>query len=76
MSDNNVKLPRMRTIDEIAATFGLARHFVRQAVVSGKVVHVKAGKKYLINTEKFAEWLNKGEQPILLPESKKIRQLH
>jgi len=58
----NNQIIKMMTIDETAAEFGLARHFVRQAVLGSKVVHVKAGKKYLINREKFAEWLNNGEQ--------------
>lgn len=78
MTDNSIRLPQMRTIDEIATTFGLARHFVRQAVVSGKVVHVKAGKKYLINSERFAEWLNNGEQLQAQPpqsEHGKIRKI-
>ena len=61
MANQSVTLPQMRTIAQIASSFGLAKHFVRQSVVSGKVVHVKAGKKYLINAEKFAEWLNNGE---------------
>ena len=78
MNESIVKLPQMRTIDEIAAEFGLAKHFVRQAVLSAKVVHVRAGKKYLINRERFAEWLNNGEQPTQPPEicNGKIRRLH
>ena len=62
MTQESKSPPKMRTINEIAGEYGLARHFVRQVVVSGKVVHVKAGNKYLINSEKFAEWLNTGEQ--------------
>ena len=31
MAENSITLPQMRTIAEIASSFGLARHFVRQA---------------------------------------------
>jgi len=60
--DNVKNPPRMQTINEVAREFGLARHFVREKVLRGEVVYVCAGKKYLINAEKFAEWLNQGEQ--------------
>jgi len=55
-------MPTMLTIEETSRRFSLPKHFVRQAVLSNKVVHVKAGKKYLINAEKFIEWLNTGEK--------------
>ena len=58
-------VPVMKTIEETALYFGLPKYFCRRAVLEGKVVYVRTGKKYLINTEKFAEWLNTGEQ---LPE--------
>ena len=51
----------MLTIKETAAYFKLSYFFVRRAVVNNKVVHVMTGKKYLVNAEKFAEWLNQGE---------------
>ena len=54
----NVNIPHMRTIKETARQFGLAEHFVRQLVKSGKIVAVKAGCKYLINCDKLAEYLN------------------
>jgi len=71
-------MPQMRTIDEIATMFELPRHFVRCAVLDGRVVHVKAGRKYLINVERFTEWLNTGEtanytEPVQLG---KVRRIH
>ena len=56
------ELPRMKTIGEIAEVFGIAKHFVRQTVLNEHVPHVKAGKKYLVNVERFAEYLNTGEK--------------
>lgn len=57
-----LKIPRMLKIDEVAAEFGLTRHFVRQLCLNDKIVYVKAGRKYLINAEKLAEYLNTGDK--------------
>lgn len=56
MTGNNI--PHMETIKATAKMFGLAEHFVRQLVISGKIVAVKAGCKYLVNVDKLAEYLN------------------
>ena len=69
-----MKLPKMLTIKETATVFGLPFNFVRRAVLDNRIVYVKAGKKYLINAEKFAEWLNAGEQPAE-PEPNSIRRI-
>lgn len=52
------KIPHMETIRATAKLFGLPEHFVRQKVLDGEVVAVKAGNKYLVNVDKFAEYLN------------------
>jgi hypothetical protein len=51
----------MLTINETADKAGLARHFVRQLVLNNSIVHVKAGCKFLINWERFVDYLNSGE---------------
>lgn len=50
--------PRMETIKTTAAIFGLPVHFVRQKVAAGEVVAVRAGRKFLVNVERFGEYLN------------------
>ena len=62
MTNQKLKLPQMETINETAKLFNVSPYFVRQTVLTGKVPHVKAGKKYLISVEKFSEYLNAGEQ--------------
>ncbi len=57
-----LKIPRMVGIDEAAAMFGLTRYFVRQLCLQRKIVFVKAGKKYLINAERLADYLNRGDE--------------
>lgn len=51
-------IPHMETIKKTAQLFGLAEHFVRQLVLSGEIVAVKAGCKYLVNVDRLAEYLN------------------
>jgi len=56
-----LNVPRMTTINEAAVITGLAKHYVRQLALQGKIKHVRAGKKILINVEKLIEYLNNGD---------------
>ena len=55
---NDITIPTMRTIRETAELFNLPVYFVRSKVNSGEVVAVRAGKKFLVNIEMFARFLN------------------
>ena len=68
---NDIHIPIMRTIAETAEIFHLPVHFVRQKVNAGEVVVVRAGKKFLVNIEKFAEFLNGDLSPMPLRLSEK-----
>lgn len=71
-----MELAKMRTINQIAEIFGLPKHFVRKSLPH--VVHVKSGRKFLINEQKFNDWLNTGvqcKQAESLGNSK-IRKIH
>lgn len=61
-----LKVPRMETIKTTAALFNLPVHFVRQKVTSGEIVAVRAGRRFLVNVDKLAEYLNNSK---LTPES-------
>ena len=52
------KIPTMLTIKETATQTGLAEHFIRHLAIKNEIVHIRCGKKYLINLEKFIEYLN------------------
>lgn len=54
----NINIPRMLTINEVAKETGLAKHFIRQLALSNTIQNVKAGKKILVNLEKLIEYLN------------------
>jgi len=58
-----MQAPKMLTIAQTAKLFNLPKNFIRQAVLDGRIVHVKAGKKHLINVQKVEEWLNAGDNP-------------
>lgn len=58
LNETETKIPHMETIKRTAELFGLPVHFVRCKVSSGEVVAVRAGRKFLVNVDKFAEYLN------------------
>ena len=55
---DNIRIPRMRTIKETAELFGLPVHFVREKVSNGEIVAVRAGRRFLVNVDKLAEYLD------------------
>ena len=60
---DNIRIPRMRTIKETAELFGLPVHFVRQKVNNGEIVAVRAGRRFLVNVDKLAEYLDSNTIP-------------
>lgn len=50
-------VPRMRTIPQTAKLTGFSEYTLREWVKEGKLTHVKAGRKTLINLDKFYEFL-------------------
>lgn len=57
-----LSIPIMLTIPEAAERTGLSKHYLRQLVLQGKIVYISAGRKYLINMNSLAAFLNKGER--------------
>ena len=58
---SDVKIPRMLGLREVAELTGLSYYYLRQLCLENKIVHVRAGNKYLVNLDKLVEYLN-GEQ--------------
>ena len=56
-------VPRMETIKNTAKIFGLPEYLVRQKVLSGEVVAISSGRRYLVNVDRFAEYLNTNKLP-------------
>lgn len=55
------KLPNMKSIKEMTQLTGLSYSFLRQLCLQNKIVHIRTGKKYLINYDRFIDYLNTGE---------------
>lgn len=51
-------LPQMKTIKEMAQITGLSYYYLRGLCVNNEIVHIRAGNKYLINYDRFCDYLN------------------
>jgi len=48
----------MVSIGEAAKATGVSAYAVRQLVKQNQIVYIKAGVKYLVNLDRFIEYLN------------------
>jgi len=62
LSEVKRNLPTMKSIKEMVELTGLPYTFFRNLCVQNRIVYIKTGKKYLINYERFIDYLNSGEQ--------------
>ena len=51
-------VPEMIGLREAARRTGLSYGFLRRLCLSGQIVHVRAGSKFLINWQKLCDFLN------------------
>lgn len=54
-------IPRMCSITEAVECTGLPDKLIRQLIRSGKIPYIKSGTKYLINLNRFIDYLNTGD---------------
>ena len=54
-------MPRMITIFEASKRTGLSYNALRDKCIKNEIVHIRVGRKYMINAEKLEQYLN-GEQ--------------
>lgn len=68
------KIPTMLTIPQIVERFpALNYNFVRRLCVENKICYVRGGKgRYLINLEKFVDWLNGDEKGAVKDKKKQV----
>ena len=57
---DKLPVPTMLSIKELANITHLSYNFIRQLCLKNEITYIKAGTKYLINYEKFIEYLNTG----------------
>lgn len=58
MAQTDETIPKMLTIKECSEQTGVSYDAIRKLCLKGKIVHIRAGNKYLINFGKFVEFLN------------------
>lgn len=68
-------IPTMLTINETAQKTGIAKYRIRKLCENGEIVALKAGRKWLINCEKFIEFLNTNKSLQTCEENLPIRKI-
>lgn len=51
-------MPRMITLQQAAAETGLSYDCLRNMCLANKLVHIRVGRKIMLNAEKLAAYLN------------------
>lgn len=57
----NVTIPTMVGLAEASSKTGVSYDYLRKLCLRNQIVHIRAGRRYLINLEKLVDYLNKGE---------------
>lgn len=55
-------IPTMVGIKEASEMTGVSYDYLRKLCLQNKIVHIRAGVRYLINLEKLIDYLNQGDQ--------------
>lgn len=59
--DNIVSIaPRMVTIKKLSEQTGISEFHIRRLIKSNRIKYIRTGTKYLVNFDKFVEYLNNG----------------
>ena len=58
------KIPTMMGLTEAAQKTGVSYHYLYQLCKTGKIVHIRSGRKYYINMDRLAEFLDTGEKNV------------
>ena len=63
MMNNTIEMiPEMITLRDASGRIGISYDWLRKLCLQGKLVHIRAGSKYLVNFGKLIEYLNTGDQ--------------
>lgn len=59
MTNNTLEMiPEMLPIKVISERTGLSYCYIRNLCLKGEIVHIRAGNKYLVNWNRFLDYLN------------------
>ena len=60
--DNIISIaPKMMTVKQISEQTGISEFHIRRLIKSNRIKYICCGKKYLVNFNKFIEYLNNGD---------------
>lgn len=55
-------IPEMITLRDASKRTGISYDWLRKLCLQGKIVHIRAGSKYLLNFGRLVDYLNTGDQ--------------
>ena len=61
---SDVHIPRMVPLQTLADESGISYKALWLMCNQNKIVHIKSGNKFLVNVDKFVEYLNTGETDV------------
>lgn len=61
MVQNEKTIPHMETIKKVSEKTGIPYHTIRRLCLEKRIIYIRAGNKYLVNLDKFIDFLNTGE---------------
>ncbi len=61
---SDVHIPRMVPLQTLADESGISYKALWLMCKQNKIVHIKSGNKFLVNVDKFVEYLNTGETEV------------
>lgn len=53
--------PRMMTVKQLSEQTGISEFHIRRLIKGNRVTYIRTGTKYLVNYDKFVEYLNNGD---------------
>ena len=53
--------PRMMTVKQLSEQTGISEFHIRRLLKSNRIKYIRTGTKYLVNFDKFVEYLNNGD---------------
>ena len=65
MNSITQSLPKMVTIKELAQQTGISEYAIRKLCATNQITYIKSGTKFLINYDRFVDYLNGEPQRVI-----------
>ena len=53
--------PKMMTVKQVSEQTGISEFHIRRLIKTNRIKYIRTGTKYLVNFDKFVEYLNNGD---------------